>query len=130
MRQLVQKVLPMGGFWWQLMDGKGMQLMPESVIQAHNGKPSKFQQGAGCESKLRALCVEQPPSWKHMQMYNIGQGGSGCTAQNFTDYTAEFLLTRGAYAMLGYSWCGCTNGEQMRPVSTHATRTNSRVCGL
>ena len=33
----------------------------------------------------------------------------------FTDYTAEFLLTRGPYAMLGYSWCGCTNGEQSRP---------------
>ena len=29
--------------------------------------------------------------------------------------TAEFLLTRGPYALLGYSWCGCTNGQQMRP---------------
>jgi len=47
--------------------------------------------------------------------YNIPSGGTGVTVQGFTDYTAEFLLTRGPYAMLGYSWCGCTNGEQMRP---------------
>lgn len=43
------------------------------------------------------------------------EGGKGATPQNFTDYTAQFLLTRGPYAMLGYSWCGCTNGAQMRP---------------
>lgn len=115
MRQLVQKVLPMGGFWWQLMDGRGMQIMPESVIQAKNGKPSKNQQGAGCLSKLRQLCVPKPSQWNKMQMYNIGQGGRGVSAQNFTDFTAEFLLTRGPFAMLGYSWCGCTNGQEMRP---------------
>ena len=101
MRQLVQKVLPMGGFWWHLMDGRGMQIIPESVIQAKNGKPSKNQRGAGCLSKLRQLCVPKPTQWNKMQMYNIGQGGSGVSAQNFTDYTAEFLLTRGPFAMLG-----------------------------
>ena len=31
-------------------------------------------------------------------------------ARCFTDYTAEFLLTRGPYALLGYTWAGCTNG--------------------
>eukprot|EP01052_Picozoa_sp_SAG31_P053553 SAG31_NODE_13791_length_846_cov_2.890228_1_plen_149_part_00 len=97
------------------MDGQGMQIMPESVIQARNGKPAKNQQGAGCLAKLRELCVPKPKQWNKMQMYNIGQGGSGVSASNFTDFTAEFLLTRGPYAMLGYSWCGCTNGQQMRP---------------
>ena len=29
--------------------------------------------------------------------------------------SAEFLLTRGPYAYLGYSWCGCTDGAQTRP---------------
>ena len=48
-------------------------------------------------------------------MYNIVDGGTNVSAAIFTDYTAEFLLTRGPYAMLGYSWCGCTNGQQMRP---------------
>ena len=39
--------------------------------------------------------------------YNIAKNGdnfAGVTAQTFTDYTAEFLLTRGPYAILGYSW--------------------------
>jgi hypothetical protein len=30
-----------------------------------------------------------------MQMYAVAGGGQGLNAQNFTDYTAEFLLTRG-----------------------------------
>lgn len=46
---------------------------------------------------------------------NIPSGGKGVTPAGFTDYTAEFLLTRGPYAILGYSWCGCTNGMQARP---------------
>eukprot|EP00035_Acanthoeca_spectabilis_P024842 m.455618 g.455618 ORF g.455618 m.455618 type:complete len:638 (+) comp20907_c0_seq1:3-1916(+) len=104
--ELKKKVLPMGGFWWQLMDGSGMKVNGASTDQ--------------CKTTLRSLCVGAHPSaspstWQKLQMYNIPDGGTGATAQNFTDYTAEFLLTRGPYAMLGYSWCGCTNGEQMRP---------------
>ena len=55
------------------MDQKGIQLMPESIIQARNGKESKQQRGDGCLRKLRELCVDEPPTWKHMQMYAIGQ---------------------------------------------------------
>jgi len=51
-----------------------------------------------------------------MQLYSIGQGGRGVSAQNFTDYTAEFLLTRGPFAMLGYGWFGCTDGHEARHV--------------
>ena len=29
MYQLTKKVLPLGGFWWQLMDGNGMKLNPK-----------------------------------------------------------------------------------------------------
>jgi hypothetical protein len=32
----------------------------------------------------------------------------GVTAVVRAQYTAEFMLTRGPYAMLGYSWYGCT----------------------
>merc|ERR1712083_442004 len=70
---------------------------------------------AQCRQTLRSLCMPKPKSWKRMQMYNIPKGGSGVTPAGFTDYTAEFLLTRGPYAILGYSWCGCTNGQQSRP---------------
>merc|ERR1719301_98037 len=68
-----------------------------------------------CKQTLRALCVPKPTSWNRMQMYNIPKGGAGVTPAGFTDYTAEFLLTRGPYAILGYSWCGCTNGNEERP---------------
>merc|ERR1712080_227320 len=70
---------------------------------------------AKCKSTLRGLCVPTPKSWNRMQMYNVPSGGKGVTPAGFTDYTAEFLLTRGPYAILGYSWCGCTNGQQARP---------------
>ena len=113
--QLTKKVVPMGGFWWQLMDSGGMKLN-------NQGTPGKVQptSAAECKTTLRSLCVgantsATPSAWNRMQMFNVPSGGNGVTPQQFTDYTAEFLLTRGPYAMLGYSWCGCTNGEQMRP---------------
>ena len=59
--------------------------------------------------------MQDPPTWQHMQLYKIDNGGSGVSAQNFTDFTAEFLLTRGPFAMLGYGWSGCTDGGQVRP---------------
>lgn len=36
-----------------------------------------------------------------MQMFNVPNGGKSVTEQGFTDYTAEFLLTRGPFAILG-----------------------------
>ena len=65
MTALVKKVLPMGGYWWQLMDGGGNKLA------------GKNQTAAQCASTLRAVCVAQPPSWKKMQMFNIPHGGKG-----------------------------------------------------
>ena len=53
-----------------------------------------------------------------MQMYVIPGGGLTPTPlgpQGFTDYTAEFLLTRGPYALLGYSWANCLGGNHTRP---------------
>merc|ERR1712039_178209 len=102
MLELTKKVVPMGGFWWQLMDGSGMRSLAKM-------NPTT------CKSTLRSLCVAKPSTWNKLQMYNIPSGGTGVTPAGFTDYTAEFLLTRGPYAILGYSWCGCTNGEQARP---------------
>jgi hypothetical protein len=57
-----------------------------------------------------------------MQLYTIEKNGdnfAGVTAKIFTDYTAEFLLTRGPYAMLGYSWCGCSTSRH-HPLSLGA----------
>merc|ERR1712072_1677783 len=86
------------------MDGGGAKLNGAGSVS-----PSQ------CKDILRERCTPEPSTWNRLQMYNVQHGGSGATPQNFTDYTAEFLLTRGPYAMLGYSWCGCTNGDQARP---------------
>ena len=53
-----------------------------------------------------ASVLKLPPTARG-DRYNIAKNGNnfaGVTAQTFTDYTAEFLLTRGPYAILGYSW--------------------------
>jgi len=61
--------------------------------------------------------LSSPPPSAHFARgrYNIPHGGFGASAQCFTDYTAEFLLTRGPYALLGYSWFGCTDGNTQNP---------------
>ena len=55
----------------------------------------------------RSASVLTLPPTALCDRYNIAKNGdnfAGVTAQTFTDYTAEFLLTRGPYAILGYSW--------------------------
>merc|ERR1712070_179078 len=107
MLELKKKVLPMGGFWWQLMAGQWNH--------GHNQFELQLMNATQCKATLRQLCVPKPKTWNKFQLYAIPNGGKDATAQNFTDWTAEFLLTRGPYALLGYSWCGCTSGQQARP---------------
>ena len=55
---------------------------------------------AMCKKMLRNQCQPKPGSWDKMQLYSIAKNGenfAGVTPQIFTDYTAEFLLTRGPY---------------------------------
>ena len=104
MHQLAKKVIPMGGFWWQLMDGSGVKLNPTGAWRtgANVSVPT-----AQCKAVLEQICVganasaATPSTWNRMQMYTVPEGGKNVTAQGFRDYTAEFLLTRGPYAMLG-----------------------------
>jgi hypothetical protein len=112
MEALKEKVLPMGGFWWQLMNTGGIKVTPLGGNSTYT--PNAAQQ-AQCNAYLRGVCVPKPSLWNRMVMYNVPNGGKGLVADDFTQYTSEFLLTRGPYAMLGYSWCGCTNGDQARP---------------
>ena len=94
MYELTKKVVPMGGFWWQLMDRGGNKLAAKDVS------------AASCKATLKSLCVgggpnasATPSAWDRMQLYNIPNGGEHTTEANFTDYTAEFLLTRGPYVL-------------------------------
>jgi len=106
MQALIERVIPLGGFFWQLMDGGGAKL---------NTGLNTTLDTADCLAHLRSVCVAQPPNWKRFQLYNLPNGGFGASLRSFTDYTAEFLLTRGPYALLGYSWFGCTDGERRNP---------------
>lgn len=106
MNALIAKVIPMGGFFWQLMDGGGAKL---------NTGLNQTVNAPTCLAYLRSVCAPQPPNWKRFQLYNLPSGGFGASAQSFTDYTAEFLLTRGPYALIGYSWFGCTDGDRQNP---------------
>ena len=92
MNALIARVIPMGQFFWQLMDGGGAKL---------NTGLNQTVDAATCTAYLRSVCVPQPPNWKRFQLYNIPNGGFGASLQSFTDYTSEFLLTRGAYALIG-----------------------------
>jgi len=106
MVELIETVIPLGGFYWQLMDGGGARL---------NSGINTTVDPTTCTNYLRSVCVSNPSIYKRFMLYNIPNGGKGASAQCFTDYTAEFLLTRGPYALLGYSWAGCTNGEEVWP---------------
>lgn len=106
MNALIATVIPLGGYFWQLMDGGGAQL---------NTGINKTVDEATCTTFLRSACVANSTRWNRMQAYFMQGGGQGAGAQCFTDYTAEFMLTRGPYAILGYSWAGCTDGQEAWP---------------
>ena len=80
MTALVKKVLPMGGYWWQLMDAAGIKL-------AHSRSPVT---PAQCKSVLAGMCTAKPAFWNKMAMYNIGGGGKGLKEADLKQYTAEF----------------------------------------
>jgi hypothetical protein len=63
---------------------------------------------ATCRAYLAAQCVPAPAAWNRFVGYAIPGGGFKMTTQGFTDYTAEFMLTRGPYAILGYVRVECT----------------------
>ncbi len=95
-----------GGFTWMMMSWNGASL---------NTGINNTTDPASCKAHLATTCVPAPSSWNRFQGYAIPGGGFKMTPQSGTDYTAEFLLTRGPYALLGYTWFGCTNGNTENP---------------
>ena len=109
---LIEKVIPLGGFWWQLL-GHNKPVTPNTGCDPKKDKRcAPPVSSAQCSSMLRAECPakgsgQKPASWNKMQLFQIQKNGDNfdkVTTAMFADYTAEFLLTRGPYAMLGYSW--------------------------
>ncbi len=106
MNELTAATIAQGGFYWQLLDGSAAQL---------NTGINNTTNPSSCLAHLRSVCVAAPSMWKRYSLYSIPSGGRGMTTQGFTDWSSEFLLTRGPYAMLGYTWAGCTNGQEAWP---------------
>ena len=92
------------------VQGGGNSLASRPRVSTVNAPP--------LQSYLASVCVVNASTWNRFQLYSIPNGGKGATPQCFTDYTAEFLLTRGPYALLGYTWFGCTNGQEVNPFPT------------
>jgi hypothetical protein len=104
--QFNQAVAQHGGFTWMMMDWGGAHL---------NTGINTVVDTATCLSFLTSACTPTQTRWNRFQGYAVPKGGFGMTPQGFTDWTAEFLLTRGPYAILGYTWFGCTNGDEENP---------------
>ena len=84
MTALVKKVLPMGGFWWQLMDSSGNKLAARNVSAAQ------------CNQVLAETCTPKPELWNKMGLYVINGGGpahQGLKEADLRQYTAEFCAS-------------------------------------
>jgi len=113
MYNLAQKVVKQGGFWWQLVRGPTPQIANFGGNGAHGHVIPRNITADKCMATLRkSWCVPAPVAWEQAQFYEVRPE---VAISNATQLTAEFLLTRGEYAWLGYGWVGCTNGDQARP---------------
>jgi hypothetical protein len=90
MTRMFDKLVEMGGFAWQLAD--------EHWHLVRKTPPDE------CTAILREWCVPDPPFWRKAHFYRVS---ASQVTTNATDFTAEFLLTRGPYAWLGFGWDGC-----------------------
>ena len=84
MTALVKKVLPMGGFWWQLMNSTGNKLAAHNVTAAQ------------CKQLLAGSCTPTPQFWNKMGLYVVSGGGpphQGLNEADLRQYTAEFCAS-------------------------------------
>lgn len=88
-----------GGFYWQMITGRGPLIRPSVDRKGpHNVTAAK------CAATLRQqYCVASPDVWRVAHLYQTWPTDPNIGEQA----TAEFLLTRGDYAWIGYSWSSC-----------------------
>ena len=95
--ELYDKIVQKGGFAWQMF-GKGPALWEQNV--------------SACAATLRSWCTENGTSDQQAAQYEVKASDA---LANATQYTANFLISRGPYAWLGYSWSGCSSTTYPRP---------------
>jgi len=70
-------------------------------------------QAEQCAETLRnQWCVPQPAEWLEAQRYAVTPSDAETRAESVT---AEFLLTRGDFAWIGYGFINCSGTDWVRP---------------
>jgi len=104
MEKLYDAIVSQGGFAWQMFDDGPNLHVPL-------GKP--ITPPDQCAKKLRTeWCVDNSTADRRALRYGLLE--TDVLAQP-TNLTAEFLLTRGDFAWLGYDFRGCKSVEYPRP---------------
>lgn len=99
MAALRAKIVASGGFSWQQMEN-GPGIARGSLAPAV------------CTATLREYCTSQPRAWETMNHFDVALGDAISRGEQ---YTAEFLLLRGPYSIIGYSWVGCSSEARPFP---------------
>ena len=110
MRRLELELVAQGGFWHQSMQ-PGPRIRPTGDDCYHDcGNDTPAQ----CALILRETwCVPEPTPWKSATQYLMRP--TGATKESETQATAQFLLTRGPFAWIGFfDWQSIANWP--RPV--------------
>ena len=104
-------VLKHGGFSWQQLVGNSTcqgAVIHNDIKRNSSGGVTQNDSGL-CASQLRTACLADSPYQKGALMYGL----SGYfTPEDMPQALVNFLLIRGPYAWLGYSWRPCTSGGQ------------------
>lgn len=115
--RLQKAIVRHGGFYWQMITGRGPLVRPKPAgtyrkKQPYNVTPAK------CASTLRQhYCTPTPDAWRSAHLYEVWPTDPGIGEQA----VAEFLLTRGDFAWIGYSWTGCESKKHFpRPMEWDA----------
>eukprot|EP00911_Craspedida_sp_UC1_P002171 UC1_evm2s1666 len=113
------------GFYWQMIQGTGPKIRPvvlNHTTTCHEPKPRQLSP-AQCATTLRKWCTPDPEPWQVAHLYFVC-ASEMVNASKASAATAEFLLTRGDFAWIGYTWAGCfpmpihdpfRNGTWLRP---------------
>ncbi len=97
-----------GGFYWQMVTGRG-PLIRAKPAGTYRMKTAYNVTAEQCISILRKqFCTDAPEAWQFAHMYEVWPTDPNIGEQA----VAEFLLTRGDFAWIGYSWAGCERETQ------------------
>ena len=114
--KLQRRVVDLGGFYWQMIRGAGPQVAPVPVDATHQHchKPHpRNVTTAQCKETLRTWCSDASPATRVAQRYLQCPLAMQDPALA-ESATAEFLLSRGPFAWIGYGWTGCAEEARYR----------------